>query len=428
MKKYAYILLCAILFASCMGEGSSLTSSGDNKGKEYNPTRRESSLTDEEREAAIANKKAETGLDPDVVLFQRNIKLTVLPPKAEDEITYNVQLKVAERLMQIASIGGIGASGESPCFAIAAMMTPVSKKSTGTVPQKCICTYNVTIFVGNMVDGMIYAGITQKVTGAGSSFEDAAVCAAGEIKNSNEMQQMLQSAEEQIISWYENNISTLKQQVNACVARADYSMAYALLSCVPAQAKKCYAYAVPEEKKVLRQLQNQKANELLFGLQDAIAKAGVHYNPDVAAHYQMIPDNSPQYKKAQSLYAQYVNGIKKAYQDSVNFEKHKFDEEIALKKLKLKYEYEAANKAAERAASGKNSLTGDDYSNNTASSSSGSQKSSKGFFRDNDGSINWSRVGWTAVGATVLGAAAVGSLAMSAAGAVLSHSLFLWIL
>lgn len=412
MKKLIYfILLCATL----TGCGKPA-----NTGTKFNPSERTSSLTDAEREAAIAQKKAETHLDPEVILFKRNIKLSILPPAVTEDITPEVQIRIAERLMQITSMQGLGANGASPCFAIAAYLVPVKREITGTIPQKHICTYNAVIFVGNMVDGNIYAGVTQQISGAGNSYEEASINAAGEIRNSQAMQDMLASAEEQIISWYESNVQSLKNHVAECMAEGDYSMAYALLECVPEQATQCFAYATQMGPSVLQKIQNKHAEENLIAMKDAITKAGPHYSPEVVAYYQMIPEDTKQHAEAKNLYDSYDKYIKEAYKDSVNFEKHKYDEQIALEKLKLKYQYEASQKAMTRATSGKSSLSNSNY---TSSSSS-----SKGFFKNEDGSTNWSRVGWTALGATVLGLGAIGSAITSVAGAVLSRSLFLFLI
>ena len=55
-------------------------------GVKFKPQERHGTLSIADRDSAIAKKKRETNLDPDVMLFQHNIKLAVAGPAPHGEM------------------------------------------------------------------------------------------------------------------------------------------------------------------------------------------------------------------------------------------------------------------------------------------------------------------------------------------------------
>ena len=102
-KIFVLLFLLTTVLTSC-----------NRSGVKFAPKERQSTLSIAERDSAIAQKKRETNFDPDVMLFQNNIKLAVAGPAPQGEITEQVTMKVMTRLMQIASTNGIAATGDSP--------------------------------------------------------------------------------------------------------------------------------------------------------------------------------------------------------------------------------------------------------------------------------------------------------------------------
>ncbi len=406
MKKSLYLACLVLLLASCQQQGSN--------GVKFQPKERESSLTDEERKEAIAEKKASLELNPEVMLFQHNLKLSVVGPAPHDEITEATSVKVVGRLMQIACQNGVAATGDSPCFGLACLLTPVAKEATGTAPQRMICSYDAVLFVGNFLTGEIYTGITQRITGAGSTFEEAATNAADNIENNSDVQQMLQSAETIIVSWFEENVDVFRNEIEAYVSQHEYEMAFAMLRSVPKQATQCFDYANSHLANIERQMLSKHANEQLREMEDAIAQAGGKYNPTVAASYRLIPDNTEEHKKAERLWEKYTTTIEQTRKDSIAWEKHKYQEELETERLRMKYSFEATKRTQEDAAQGKLSRVWRPA------------EKKGGFFKDENGKIKWGNVAWTAAGVALGGIALVGAAGISVASTILSHSLFIF--
>lgn len=344
----------------------SLSCNSSGKGKNFNPQGREQVFaSDDERMHAIEKKRAELDslqLDIETLVFDNNIKLSVLPPAPNGDITMGTSKAMVAKMMQITAQNGIGGYGNSPAFCLATLFTPTGRAATGTVPQRMITKYTITFVVGNMLTGDVYATYDMDVEGAGATFEESTFNAVNSIKNCNEIQQMLKTASERILSWYNSNPLGFKSIIEEYVANQDYATAYALLATVPTQATACFDYASKRQGQVLEELKKQKAEELLSDLKNTIASAGEQYNPMVAGCLKMIPANSKQYIEAAKLYDNYTKHIRDVRLDSIKHEQKVELERLAMEQIKMKYEQEASMKQAEK----------------TVATSSGSEQKSSG--------------------------------------------------
>lgn len=350
---------------------------GNNKeanGKKFNPMERESKFTDEERAEAIAAKRAELDsmqLDIDKLVFENNVKLTVLPPAPSGDVSPLAAQTITAKMMQIVAENGLGGYGNSPAFCLATVLTPTSRVATGTAPQRMLCKYTITFVVGNMLTSDIYATYEMDVESVGQSFEEATNNVASSIRNERGLQEMLKKASDRILAWYNDNPNQFKSTVESYIAKQDYATAYALLTTVPEKAAVCFNYAQKRQDSVLEEMKNQKAEDLLSELRNAIASAGGQYNPMVAGCLKLIPARSKQYAEGKKLYDEYTANVMALRRDSIKHEQQMELERLAMEKMKLKYEQEAAMKSAQRAFTPPSGEKSDALAQTSSGSSSG---------------------------------------------------------
>ena len=339
MKKSYIIFTIGMLaftaLSSCSGN-SNENNQPQYTGTSFAPKERTSSLSDEDRQAAIAAKKASLTVDMATALNSRGVKLSVLPPIPQGEdITEAIAERIAVKLLQITTANGIGGLGNVPGFALTASVDQTGRAATGTAPQKMVVKYEVTYQVMNVASGDVYSTATQEIMGVGNTFEEANRNSVDEIKNTPAMQQMLQTGCERIIAWYNDNLQTFKNQVEAAKGQKDFALALALVEAVPQQSTAAFEYATKVQPELLISLQKKHAADELAAMRTAIANAGSEYSAEVAAHMQMIPAESPEFKQAEALYT--------AYQQKV-------DNAIAELKAKAAADEAYARKAAEAEA------------------------------------------------------------------------------
>lgn len=281
-----------------------LASCGGNK-KQFQPKERTSSMSDQDRTKAIASKKNDLSASLDTLLYSHGVKFSIIKPTLQGDITERVSDAMALKMLEIASQNGISGLGVSPGFVMGVEISQTDRSATGTAPQKMSVSYNLTFKVMNVSTGDVYATASQQVTGVGRSFAEASLNAAASIKNTTQMQKMLQTASERIIAWYNGNLQAVKNQVEKAVGEGNYDLAIAILSSVPEQAKAAYQWASGKLPQVNKAMQHRHAAEMLSQLEGAIASAGDDYSPTVGAYLQLIPSDTPEHAKALSAYAAY---------------------------------------------------------------------------------------------------------------------------
>ena len=367
MKRINYIIgvtLLAMTIVSCGGQ--------QKQGTKFQPKERESSLTDSERKAAIAQKRAELlgGLNLDTLLYSHGIKLSIVQPKIQGEdITQDIADRISMKMLQMACQNGISGMGTNPGFVLGTEIAQTGRAATGTTPQKMTVQYQLTFKVMNTATGDVYATATQDVMGVGNSFIEANQNFTKEIKNTPEIQKMLQIASQRIIDWYNQNVQTVKNQIETAAGKGDYDLALAIAKSVPEQATTAFQYASRKMDELTKGLMHKKAADMLGEMTAAVASAGDDFDPSIGAYFKLIPTDAPEHAKAQELYKTYTQKCKerrdileaKAEKDEEaarEFEKFKMMQnhetelaEIEADKMKAKYQAQAAAKAAEAKSS-----------------------------------------------------------------------------
>lgn len=359
------IALMSLTILSCGGQ--------QKQGTKFAPKERTSSLTDSERQAAIAQKRAELlgGLNLDTLLYSHGVKFSIVQPKIQGEdITEDIANRISMKLLQMACQNGISGLGENPSFVFGTEIAQTGRAATGTAPQKMTVQYQLTYKVMNTATGDVYATATQEVMGVGNSFVEANQNFVKEIQNTPEIQKMLQTASNRIIEWYSKNAQTVKNQINEAAGKGDYALALAIASSVPEQAGEAFKYASGKIDELTKGMLHKQAADMLGEMESAVAASGEEFNPEISAYFKLIPTDAPEHAKAQELYKTYTQKCKerrdaleaKAERDEQaarEFEKFKMMQEhetelaeIEADKIKSKYSSMAAAKAAAAKAKG----------------------------------------------------------------------------
>lgn len=292
--------------ASCSGDGAK-----EGQGTKFAPKERESSMTDSERKAAIAEKKTSLKVDVASLMNSNGVKLSVLPPAPAGDITEGISEKIGGKMLGIIASNGIGGVNNVPGFALAATVSETDRQLTGTAPQKSMVKYTVTYQVINVADGSVYGTATETATGVGNTFAEAAAKAFDDLGGDNSVSDMLAVASEKIIGWYNSNLPTLKAQVEQALGTGDFALALAYLNSVPSQAGEAYAYATSNLADVTRKFRTQRANGELTALKSVISagKQNDTIYPDVYTHLALLPADSPEYAQAIKMVDEYEKQI-----------------------------------------------------------------------------------------------------------------------
>ena len=297
--KYIYIVGVVIL-----GSFIFSCSSGQKKNKSFNPTERTSSLSLEEHDQRLANLRAKFGVDLDSLVSSHGVRLSIVMPEVQGDITEDVSKRMAIKMLQMASQNGISGLGTNPNFVLGAEISQTGRAATGTAPQKMTVQYEMTFKVMNAVTGDVYGTSMQEVQGVGNSFEEASLNAVKEIKNTPPIQKFLQTANDRIVRWYDGNLQVVKNQVHKAEGEGNYELALALLNSIPEQSTS-YKYVAEKQDALFKAILHKHAAEQLAKMESALASSGDEFDPAISAYLSMIPADCPEHKAAQKMYAEY---------------------------------------------------------------------------------------------------------------------------
>ncbi|MBQ4082858.1 MAG: hypothetical protein IJC77_01155 [Bacteroidaceae bacterium] len=330
MKKTLIILSFAIALFSCTN------GSQRKQGVYYNPEQGNAVLVQEDRSRSKyeSNEFLEAFEDSKVTL-------TIMSPAIEGDISYESSKQLTLKLLRLVTSNGIGCLGGDPTYALVPVLTLQNKGVTATVPSKMTITYTMHLYVGNALTGEIYETTAINIMGVGNSYEKAVINAVNSIGDNREIKQMLANASNKIINNYEKDPYAIINKANEYISKDDIDFAYLLLSSVPDAATETYALVQEYLPKVQEMFYLRHSENMLSRMKDAIAKAGITYNPDISAYHQLIPVGSDQRLMADKLFDEYIAKLDEHERLKIEQEIYMEREEMACQKLEMELSIQA---------------------------------------------------------------------------------------
>lgn len=327
------------VLSSCGGAGSS-------NEKKFNPSQKESTMTDSERKAAIAEKRNSLSIGDTALIFGNNVKLTILKPTPKGPVTEQMSELVKQRMLDMVTSNGIGGIGGDPAMVFACGISNVNKKLTGTAPQKTHVTLDIQYYVANVANGTVFGSLSDQVAGVGNNEEQAYRNACSEIKNNAKIQQMLKKANDNIIEYYNSNAVSIKAEVEALIAKNDYERAYSLLRGVPEKCSVLFEFSSKKLPSIAQKILERDAATNLAMMQSAIADNSENYANVVGDIMALIPANTPQYAEAKSAFNKYLTDLDIKADKRAKIEAEKADAEHRYKMEMLTLDAKIAHEAA----------------------------------------------------------------------------------
>ncbi len=307
MKKIFYLASCIVTIIGLVSCGSK----SDRQGVKFAPKEETESMSVEERAEKIAALKNQKLLNAQSLLNPHDIQISIIIPTVKGRNEFpEIGERLATKMLAMAAENGISGLGVSSSFVLGAEINQIGSEVTSTAPQRTIVKYDIAYKVMNAADGAVYAACNQEISGVGSTFREAEINAVSNVKNTPKFQKMLALASKRIIEWYNDNLPTLKQQVEAARGNGDYPLALSLIRAVPQQAAEAHQYASEIQPKLFEEYLTKEANANLQSLIAMIASSNEDFNPQIGGYFSLIPVDSPQFKEAKLAYEKYETKCK----------------------------------------------------------------------------------------------------------------------
>lgn len=330
MKRTLIVLSFASVLFSCTN------GSQRKQGVYYNPEPANTDFIQEDRPQYRPESNEFLG-----TFEESGVTLTVMSPAIEGDISYESSKQITLKLLRLVTSNGIGCLGGDPTYALVPVLSLQNKGVTATVPSKMKVTYTMTLYVGNALTGEIYESTAINIMGVDNSYEKAVINAVNSIGDNREIKQMLANASNKIINNYEKDPYAIINKANEYISKDDIDFAYLLLSSVPDAATETYALVQEYLPKVQEMFYLKHSENMLSRMKDAIAKAGIAYNPDISAYHQLIPVGSEQRLVADKLFDEYIVKLDEHERLKIEQEIYMEREEMACQKLEMELSIQA---------------------------------------------------------------------------------------
>lgn len=197
------------------------------------------------------------------------------------------------KISQIASGNGMGGSQSFPRFVISADIDILTKDITPTAPPKTALTLAATLYIGDGIEGTVFASEYIELKGIANNETKAFIQSFRPLNPRNKkFNEFIETGKKKIIEYYNTKCDFILKNANTLADQKEYDKSILKLIEVPEVCKECYDKAMDLSTVIFkRKMENEcqqnltKSNSLIA--QDKWEEAPVPisaYTPDMACY------------------------------------------------------------------------------------------------------------------------------------------------
>ena len=169
------------------------------------------------------------------------IALNVYIPDQIEGITPIALSNLENKLNQIATKNGLGGFAYEPRFILTANIAVLSKSITSTAPPMQAFNLEVTLYIGDAIDGKLFSRESVTMKGVGETETKAYMSALRNLNpNDSKFQTMIETGKRRIIEYYNSRCDFIISEAKGLANIHDYDAAIYKLVTVPDVCKECY--------------------------------------------------------------------------------------------------------------------------------------------------------------------------------------------
>lgn len=251
----------------------------------------------------------------------------------EAGIPGGAQRNLQNKLMQVASLNGLGATQGAAQFVMVPMISVINKDVTPTAPPKVSLTIDVTLYIVDMLSQNIYSQTSIQVRGVGNNEERAYTQALNGINpRHGQFKGFVEKGKEKIVEYYNSKCDVIISSAKALSGQKKYEEALFTLMSVPDVSRECFDKCMQVSMDVYQEYADQKCNESLSAAKSAWAGKDLS---KVEEHIGKITPDMGCYDEAQQLIATVTAAVEAEGGTAWNFKMKKYDDSIDLQKMKI---------------------------------------------------------------------------------------------
>jgi hypothetical protein len=182
---------------------------------------------------------------PDMNDGANRLALTVWIPETIDGLTPAAEQNLRNKLAQIIAKSGVFVEESASRFIMTANVVTVDKHVLPGAPPKYMYTMDVTLYIGDGLEGKQFASHNMTVSGVGNTETKAFMTALGNIKtNDRGFQGFITKGKNRIIDYFNAHCDVILRQADVLSGMNDYGEALRILMSVPDVCTECWHKAM----------------------------------------------------------------------------------------------------------------------------------------------------------------------------------------
>ena len=260
-----------------------------------------------------------------------------IAPQAE-AIPSHAKRMLLNKLSQITSANGMGGSSLNPRFILTPNITVLTKDITPTAPPMHALTLEVTFYIGDGLDGKLFANSSMQVKGVGQNENKAYIAALKRLSPKNPaLKDLIIEGKEKIIEFYNAQCDFFIKEAKTLVGQNKFEEAILKLTSVPDVCKECYDKCMDAVAPIYQKQIDRECNSKLAEAKNAWSAgqdAGAAKN--ASAHLAEIDPNASCFGDAKKLTSMIAARIKQLDQREWDFKLKQQQDDVNIQKATIK--------------------------------------------------------------------------------------------
>ena len=234
-----------------------------------------------------------------------NIILTVYIPQPVEGLPEIAVSNLENKLNKIITTNGLGAAYNQR-FILSAKVNLLTKDVTATAPPMYAYTLDVTFYIGDGLDGKLFASTSTTAKGVGETETKAYLNAIRGIKEENtNIQKLIETGKQKILDYYRTNCDLIIKEAQTYSSVNNYEAAIASLMAVPMASTDCYNKALDVTYPIYKKMINRDC-KIKLNQASAIWNAGQSYQSasDAGAILASIDPEADCFDNVKTLYGE----------------------------------------------------------------------------------------------------------------------------
>lgn len=257
-----------------------------------------------------------------------------IKPYLVDQVEMPADAKklLATKLAQIITENGIS-GGKNQRFVITANVSTLSKDMTATAPPMVALNININLYIGDGIEGKLFASTSVPAKGVGTNENKAYIEAIKTLRGSNaEIQSFVTRAKSKIIEYYNTNCDQIIRLAETKATQGNFEEAISDLMSVPSECKECYDKCIVKVGPIFDKQQAKLLNDaktVWAASQNAEGAA------KVASMLQQIAPGSPSFTDALAFREVIAKKIQEFEKRDWDFKMKQYDDAVSLEKQRI---------------------------------------------------------------------------------------------